>query len=151
MSIALVAYSDRAAEQVTLRATKADLNGDQGEFFTLPSGFGDCLIIDASVKITAIATFMANPELAGPFIQLFDSEAAASPRDIAFSKRWIRYNATALGAYLTPDQLQMWKGDEAIRLDFMEVDTNAAPTADLELMIKVRRIRQTGPRRMLSA
>lgn len=96
--------------------------------------------MEASVKLEQVATMMTTPELNGPVLQLVTPAGVGS--DVAFGDRWYIGPAT-LGLFVRcgPDQVQFWKEGEALQVRWAEVDTDASPTVDLVLCVKVRRLR----------
>lgn len=126
---------------------ESNVDGDQALTFTLPPGFGDCALMECSASVATIATVVANPELLGVTFQLTSPEDV--PQDIVFNGRWVKRRVDQLSVWAAPDQVQFWREHEELKMLFAEIDTNATPTADVVVYIKVKRLRPLltmGPR-----
>lgn len=130
---------DRAFEEALIEAIESNVNGDYATSHALPSGFGDCALLEASVTVTSIATIEVAFATSGPTFQLLD--AAGNPQDILFNTEWIRRAADAVAARAGPDQVQFWREADQLRVTWPEIDINATPTADVRIAVKVRRLR----------
>lgn len=140
MATALTVLSDRMAAQTVLQGVTADANGDQNIAYSLPTGFGDCLLLECFVQITQVATLMANPQINGPQITIVVE--SVQNNDFVGTAYWVMVGALAMSCHIKPDQPVVWKSQECLALVFAEVDTNASPTADIRVLARVRRLRQ---------
>lgn len=140
----LTAWSDRWRDQVILRGTVANLDGVNLLDFTLPEGFGDCLLLEVLVYVDAIDVLGAAGDNEGPRVTLYDA-AGAADRDFVGVPRWTLLddtaNALAIGAHAVPDEIVYWKENERLRIYSGEIDTDATPTADMIVMARVQRTR----------
>lgn len=146
MTFAVV--SERAgAIVVLLDSSLTNVDGDTNTTLSLPPGFGDCFVLGAFVRGTAIATMVANPELVGPALRI---EAAGNTghADLLGEGRWNKISATRLLASVVPWGAVYMGGQEVLDVSWAEVDTNAVPTVDFEVMLRVRRLRDVRDRRM---
>lgn len=144
MTFALL--SPRAADQFILADTSlVNLGAPVASSLALPAGWGDSLLLDCHVIVNSIATMMTAPETSGVCIRIVDSQGASA--DYMGCARWHQTATDVLQATIDPDQVRYLRGDEQIRVEFAEVDTNASATADCFVFIRVRRIRQEGPKR----
>lgn len=142
--MALTVLSDRQSSVTVLHELFSDIDGDQAKALTLPSGFGDCAILHVGVWVAAVATMRANPEIAGPSLILLTPGATAN-LDPVGEARWVQFSATAVQASVEPYRPVYWQQQEELGMYFAEVDTNATPTADLRVFIRVRRLRDLSP------
>lgn len=141
---ALTRHSDRWRDQVILRGTAANLDNANLLDFTLPAGFGDCLLLEAYVYVDAIDVLGAAGDNEGVRVTLYDS-AGATDRDIVDCPRWTLIddtaNALAIMAHAIPDEIIFWRENERLRLYTGEIDTDATPTADLIVWVRVQQLR----------
>lgn len=136
------ALSPRAAEQWVLDdSSLANIDGDIATGINMPASFGDCLLLDAMVTVSNIATMRAAPMDAG--VRLTIQTPAGTIIDYIGVARWHQVGATRLCAYFDPMQIRYIRAEEQIAIFFEEVDTNATPTADLAIHLRVRRIRES--------
>lgn len=130
-----------------LRGTVANLDGVNLLDFTLPAGFGDCLLLEVLVYVDAIDVLGAAGDSEGPRVTLYDA-AGAADRDFIGVPRWTTIddtaNALAIGAHAVPDEIVFWKAEEALRVYTGELDTDATPTADMIVYCRVQRLRTSG-------
>lgn len=139
--------SPRAADQfVLLDQSVTDLGVAAASQLAMPPGWGDSLLLDAHVVVTPIATMMANPELSGVCVRIV-AAGGTTNADYLGCSRWIRTSSVTLQANVDPDQVRYLRGDELVMVELDEVDTNVAPTADLFVFLRVRRLRQDAPDR----
>lgn len=136
---------DRAFNEASIRWAVANIDGDQALYLGLPSGFGDCALLEVSANVTAIDVIQALYESSGPMFGIFDGDTTAIPVDSQFCGRWQLHvsgaNNLGVAAHASPDQVQWWREQEVLRIQFPEIDTDATPTADLTVIAKVRRLR----------
>lgn len=142
-SVSAILRSDRAANQSVLSADDTNVDGALNTIISLPVGFGDVLVLNAQVQAVNIATLFTIADQ-GVHWQLLDS-AAGLARDFLGSSPWLKKGALALTSYIDPDQLVVWRETEQLQLQADEIDTNATPTADVVVLIRVRRLRQDPP------
>lgn len=131
---------DRAFEEAILNGAVSNVDGDVDAEFQLPAGFGDCALLEASAVVTSIATLVALTNLSGPCFRLLDAPAG-NIVDVAFEGKWTLFKAGAVVCRASPDQVQFWREQETLRVSFPEIDSNVSPTADLDVVVKVRRLR----------
>lgn len=138
--------SPRAADQfILVDDSLQNLGAPVANALGMPPGWGDSLLLDVELVLLNVATMMANPELSGVFVGIHDPSTATA--DYLGVSRWYQTGPTTVHANIDPDQVRYLRADEAIWVEFAEVDTNVAPTADLFVFIRVRRIRQDAPDR----
>lgn len=89
--------------------------------------------------VTTIATILAAATEYGPILTLLS--VGSTVADLPFCGKWQRRLTDGVQAWLSPDQVQFWKEGEVLQVVFEEIDTNATPTADLGVYVKVRRLR----------
>lgn len=133
--------SDRALEQVVLQGNELNVDGDKVVGWTLPTGFGDCVLLNVFVGVNSIATMMADSTTKGPTVYLWDATGYA---DVVGTEPWTLRAADGVSAFIDPDQAVFWREGELLYTAFPEADANAAPTGDLQVVFKVRRLRQLG-------
>lgn len=139
----LAVRSERVAQtQLVAAVANMDSAVDIAEDFTLPVGFGDCLITEVSVQLVSIQTVVANPELRGPWITLVSTVGVEG-----FSlSRWTKFNAAgALQAWAQLERPILWRMEETLQVSAQSEDTGAGDTTDLTILVKVVRLRNTGP------
>jgi hypothetical protein len=138
---AMTNVGERPAGTSIVYGTATDINNDQALNYELPLGFPDCLILELILQISSIATMMVTPEFHGPVIWVV-STIDGGVRDLLGTERWVRSltPSTGLVAHLKPDQPALLRRTESLQLVFAEVDTNATPTADLNVYVRVRRL-----------
>jgi len=141
--------ADRAAEQAVLGWDFDNVDDDQGLVLELPAGFGDCLILEGCIDVASIATAVALDGAIGCSWVMADTSDSIR-RDFLGCEQWYRSGSTRAVTRVSPDPLVVWKATEFIFVTFPELDSNATPTADLKVLVKVRRIRQTSPDRLIS-
>lgn len=137
--------SDRAADQVILACTYLNIDGDQANTCALPAGFGDCLVLESMIDIGAIATLRTpNEQQAGARVMLLDPTATAA-HDIIGALPFVQTAADRMTAMGGPDQLVLWRAGDLLSVLHPEIDLNVTPTADENVFVRVRRLRQTPP------
>lgn len=141
-AIALAVRSDRELDIVTLRGVESNVDGPLATLASLPAGFGDCYLLSASVDCASIATLMTDPEQNGPMTYLGISNQV---QDILDSSRWTRKDA-ALQVTYELEVPRLWKDGEVFGVEAAEVDTNAVPTVDVIVLVRVLRRRNVGSR-----
>lgn len=134
---------NRAWDDALLQAADANIDGAYATAHALPAGFGDCVLLEVEVRVTSIDVIQTNWATSGPRAQLVD--ASGNAQDVGFSGRWVLQseaaNALQVTATIFPDQMQFWRAAEKLRVSFPEIDSDATPTADVNVYAKVRRIR----------
>lgn len=132
--------SERWLDQVVLSASVADVGADLADNFFLPAGLGDVAFIEGMARIVSVATMVANPELLGA--RWFVVNTAGSVVDFIGVSRWSRSTSTtALATHVSPDPLVIIRQTEGIEFSTPELDTNAAATGDVTVIIKCVRVR----------
>lgn len=140
-----IALSSRTADQWILQDTSLiNIDGDISQAFALPASFGDLLLLDALVVVSSVLTMRLTPEDGGVEIDVVTAGALVA--DYVGVGRWHQVSVARLAAYIDPDQLRFVRQDELIVVRFAEVDTNVAPTADLSVFLRVRRLREDSTR-----
>lgn len=130
-------YSDRPAGQVIFLASAVNIDNDQALQNAMPVGTGAVMVLEVIVDITSIATMMTTPELYGPYVRSRSSDATTI-RDFIGIERWTRVNTDQLCVRVAGDQpLYLDQGD-LLEVRFEEVDTNASPTADINIFARCR-------------
>lgn len=138
--------SPRAADQfILLDDSVVNIGDAQGQNIPMPAGWGDSLLLDVHLVVADILTMRAAPDISGVCVGIRD--AGGSSADWMGCARWHQTSPTQLHANIDPDQVRYLRGDELVRVEFEELDTNVAATADLFVFIRVRRIRQDAPDR----
>ena len=136
----LAIRSEREGGQAVLAATVANIDGAQADQLVTPAGFGDSYIIRAGIYVTNIATLMTNPQQNGPSGWLL--EVGGNFADFLFSELWVTgYAGLTLSAVWQPLIAPLWCDSEKVQVEYAEVDTNAAPTADVTYLLLVQRRR----------
>lgn len=136
----------RYNEIVVLQATAANEDGDTIMRCSLPAGFGDCVILEIFINTFTFATIATN------YFEMCASAAIVGAADGAFrdfiGATQFRANRGTVAAptnirtspAIKPDEPVLWKESERVEVQFPELDTNAVPTADVEVYIKVQRL-----------
>jgi len=132
--------SERLGRVSLVGATANVVDGDYGEIYTLPAGFGDLFIERAFVTVSGIATLATTPELLGVAVSIVD--AATSTLDWIGMARWQAYLTAGVCAYfdLTRQNVLFRQNEQAV-VQSREMDTNASPTGDLRLYVTGIRLR----------
>lgn len=140
------AASVRAYRQngvVILAAADTNMDGNQGITLQLPSELDVVYVLEVLVRAASIATMMTSPEINGPQVVIL--AAGGSPNlDFVGNSRWVTTNALTLGAQILPDAAALWSKGEALNVQFAEVDTNATPTVDGEVLIRCQTLQPVG-------
>lgn len=127
-----------------LKAALANIDGDQANTIALPAGFGDCVLRWILIECDTFATMVTTPEVLGVGIQVVDG-SATDVRDMLGVTRFQMTSAEQLQAFVERRQDHpLWRSQELLLVNFPEVDTNVAPTADLAFAIGVSRLRNLG-------
>lgn len=129
---------DRHNYTILQDTASINIDADQIWFQDLPTDFGDCLLLECQVMVFGIATILASVQTFGPLIYLDLPGLKVDPVGTAF---WVTNQANGVSALVQPDTPVLWKQGEAIIIRFEEIDTNASPTADLEVYVRVQRLR----------
>lgn len=141
----LTIQSDRFSGRALLIATASNLDGDQGLDFEQPSNFGDCLLEAVRISASSFATVAASLfELGVSFgiVHTLPLDLA----DIVGVAEWQLISGTfaaptSATAYVEPMRSVLWRTGESLRIAFAEIDTNASPTVDLTVQVRVNRLR----------
>lgn len=129
---------DRYNYTILQDTASINIDGDQTWFQELPADFGDCLLLEVDVFIFGIATILASWQTFGPIVYLDLPGLKVDPVGIS---PWVAHLANGVAAHVQPDTPVLWKQSEALIVRFEEIDTNAAPGADLEIYARVQRLR----------
>lgn len=141
MTSAAASINAERMSYTVLKASFANMDGDQVNDVTLPTNFGDCVLDWVYLECSQILTMVANPELLGPMVSVVDS-GLVDIRDTLGVSRWTSPTATSLSAFIQQNWGSvLWRAAERLYIIFREVDTNASPTADLTVIAGVRRLR----------
>lgn len=139
--------AERGAHQVTLLlpavaygAAAVELVAD----YTLPLNFGDCLILELSLIMEGAATPVVPGAQSGARVLLIDLASLTFTDVVGIPE--IRQTGTGrTAAQCTPDSLVVWKATETLRIVTPGQDSNVAPTANLQGVVRVRRLRDDPP------
>lgn len=147
----LVLKSDRYLNTAVLLGDAANTDGDTDWLLTVPAGVGDCLVLELAVfGFPAFATLATTPFQFGIFAGIVGVSDTSFVDLIGTAMQpgaWSPYAGTVaaptgiVSQTLKPDSGVLCKDGERIRILFPEFDTNAAPTADWQVIIKVQRLR----------
>lgn len=141
VALAMAVGEDRARGVTVLIGTVANVDGNQFLEAALPVGFGDVQILDIVVRADRLATLMVNAQQCGPAVVVTRGGVVV---DSMGEKLWVRYAEginSCLSAKLDFDRPVLWRQDEVLLVQFEEVDTNAAPTGDVTVIVAVERMR----------
>lgn len=139
-----VIRSERGLGQSILSVDYANVDNDDTLRDGLPPGFGDCVITEVFVTVKDAATLAAGYESEGPMVQV---EISSGVVDFVGTSRWVQVVGTTaatqggVAAHIRPDEPVFWHEGEELRVDYPEIDTNATPTADVTILVRVQRLR----------
>lgn len=136
---AMTKQSERLGYSILL-GQATNMNGDQAIAFELPAGYGEVYVFDALAVISDIATLITNPELVGPSLSVV-STADSNTRDVLDVGRWVRTGTAIVEFSSQMKRLATLRQEESIMIRFLEIDSNGAPTADLDFIVRVQRLR----------
>lgn len=140
-TVTLQLDSERWLDELLLQKRQTDGGGaDFNDLWALPSGLGDVAVIEVLVNCVNFATMVASPELLGAELAVVSADTT-TVLDIIGTERWSKISADRLSVYFSPDPLVLVRQGETIRLRTPELDTNATPTADIDLYLKAVRVR----------
>lgn len=148
--MALAAKSDRYGDVVVLATSGLNVGSSQSQLHELPPGFGDCLVLEACLTMQTVATPNVGTDL-GVAILVVRAATGAYDSGIDFvgSGRAVRAAdelvTGVFQAVVQPDGPVLLKQDEFLWARWAEFDTNAVPTGDWELLVKVQRLRTPAP------
>lgn len=71
----LSVLSEREGVSTIQGSTQNLDNTNVAELYTLPIGFGDCVILGGAIRFSGISTAVANPELRRPVLRILGSTA----------------------------------------------------------------------------
>lgn len=137
----LALLSERWLDEIVMFGSIVNTAGtDINEQFRAPAGLGDLAIMEAIATGLSLATPVAADTNPAAFVDILSSDAA-TVLDIVGVFRWFPVASTSVSAYLSPDPLVLWREGELIRIVSPELDTNATPTGDMNLVVKAVRVR----------
>lgn len=131
--------STRTAGQFSLRGLVSNITSSVGvnELFLLPTGFGDCILLDVWVDVSGIQTIATHTN-AGPYVQI-TTPAGVGQQSVGCEK-WTDISATEIGAFIDPDQARFWRDAEALNVQAQTIDTGAGNTSDVLVYCTVKKI-----------
>jgi len=136
--------SERWLDEIVIIATKTDIDAVQADEILLPAGLGDVAIMCIDVRIQTIDVLTTTTPL-GVHAYITAGDNSGGVLDIAGVGEFLvtqnGANALALGAFIDPDALVLWRQHERLQLVYGEIDTDATPTADLRARIRAVRVR----------
>jgi hypothetical protein len=141
----LTVGSDRIFGITILNGTTTEAASiDYSPAYTLPTNFGDCLILGWQINVSALGTPVANPETRGPLFRVLDPGATTVVDicDDAQSIRWRRVAASQLAASGAPDTPALFRTNETLQILAAFESTTGTPA--LNVAIRVKRLRQLG-------
>lgn len=147
-----VTQRQRWLDTVIVRGSLSNIDGEQANTLALPADLGNVAIMDILLTVSQIDVVLANPELYGVSAFIM-SAGGAIPVDFVGSARFQRTQTTAnsieVDAHIEPDHLIEWKEGELLYIFWPELDTDATPTADATVYVRVAKVpakdRSTGP------
>lgn len=154
---ACVLNSERWLDEVILRGNApVDVGGATlSESFTLPANFGDAAILSILVAVSPIATVPVTATFPRGVRALVFSADASSIVDIVgvgalYATGGDGAAFTGVQGSIDPDAMTLWRQGELLNFAMPEMDANAAPTADLIVLVKCTRVggkqvRREGP------
>lgn len=132
--------SERNAMTQLVCDTIINVDAASAASLSLPSGFGDSILVGCSAWAANIATMMVTPELSGAHFAIYGASDGVVHQPIGES-RWLKYTTVALQSHVEPIIPALWKTDEILVVQWDEVDTNASPTGDMAFYALVIRLR----------
>lgn len=138
----LLVISERIG-QTTLAGNSPAMTSvsDWSENFTLPVGFGDCMISSVNVQIGSIQTVVAAGAMRGPSIFLITNVV----KDFVRMDDWHKQGALSLssmsGEIMRP---VMWRADEVLNMAAFSEDAGAGNTSITYVKVRVMRLRNQG-------
>lgn len=136
-----VIRSERLGE-VVLLGSSDDLDGAQmAALKALPAGFGDCRVMEWQAFLGPAAT-AATPTLMGLSLSIVDSNSLRT--DFLGAQPFLFVGPSSYTCWRELYAPVLWRATEKMFLEFSELDTNAAPTMDLRLFVRVQRLRNLG-------
>lgn len=133
----LVILSSRAADQYWLTCSEANIGGaDYSSPTSLPTGFGDCLLLEISMVWTGLGT---QPSLAESAVMAYLDDVAGAVQDQVGVAQVYKVSASIVAAQVIPDQIRYWKAQERLYLYAPDLET-ATTTGDLNVRVLVRRL-----------
>lgn len=137
--------SERWLDEVLLLGSMANLDGQVSDFYALPPGLGDVAILWLEYRIVSIDV-LATLGTLGVRAEIASSNQAAVVDILGDDLfKTVENGANALGivANIVPDALTLWRQSEWLHIVHPEMDTDATPTGDAALRVKVVRVRPT--------
>lgn len=140
---ALVVRSDRLGVTVLRGNITNQAAGDHFETFSLPAGFGDCLVTGVTVYITGITTATLTYGTDGCKVGIYDVPGAVNT-DFVTDGLWVRIQAGAAAVAVVMQTAHLVIPvlcREAERVALTYVSPESTTTGDLELFVRVKRLR----------
>lgn len=129
--------SSRAADQVWLVATEVNILGaDYASTTTLPTGFGDCLLLEVTMVGTGLGA-IADP--ANKAILWWLDDVASAVQDVIAVSQLYAFSAAGVASVGIPDQVRYWKANERLNISLPDLET-ATTTGDIAVRALVRRL-----------
>lgn len=141
----LARASNRIGHEVVLFGSLTPAAGSLSEEFTLPAGFGPCLIEELNVRETNIDVIRTTVETYG--VTVFVRDPSGAVVDVIGTEFWKRTDvgANALGAetHLKPRNPVFWQQHESLMLVTANPDSDATPTGVLAVRVRVYTMQQS--------
>lgn len=125
---------------VLLNAATVNKDGETSVSFALPAGLGDCYVLDLAVWVANTATLATLDGSQGALGRIVDANGLGIDFIGVGPIRSI--GATHAAFQITPDAPVLWKEGESLNLKCMELDTNASPTGDWLIYVRVQPTRE---------
>lgn len=133
--------SERYAELVSLSIATPPVvaTSDIFEAFTLPPGFGNCLLLEGTVRAVALTTPIALVNH-GLYAAIYTKGAGNMMQSVDV-ERWYLVDDTQMACHLDPAQLVLWQVDEElVFLSAALATVGAAAAIQVELLVKRLRV-----------
>lgn len=137
-TVQLTMVSERWLDEVVLQGQITDADGERNDNYILPAGLGDVALMELMVDTGPLATVAPGFDLMGVRATIVGQ---SFNNDIIGVERWTKIGASILSLYISPDPLVLWRQTEPLQLQHPEMDTNAAPTGEIVVRVKVVRVR----------
>lgn len=138
----MVIASERWLDEVILFASRANVDGVQSESYTLPDASGDFAIMSINYRVqqidvlSAVARTGVTAQIIAPNTGVLDLVGVAEFFTIDGTA-----NALQVEASIDADALCLWRQGELLQILHAELDTDATPTADVQVRVKAVRVR----------
>lgn len=131
------------ASQYTLsgQGTQTAVSSDLSDEFTLPTGFGDCLLLETQIRVSGLTTATTAPADAGCALYLVTPSAGAFV-DLIGTDYLRLVSSTSLAAAIKPDGPIYWPKEMEVLCN-MPAGLGASGNADYFVMFRVRRLVNT--------